>query len=296
MLNSTATVENGRAPMPVSFDSKGVLRLVEKHRDKRGGLIAMLGEIQAEHGYLPEPALRMVSEQTGRALEEIYGVATFYRSFSLEPRGKHLVCACMGTACHVRGASRVVDAFERKLGIAAGETTADKAFSLETVNCLGACALGPVVVIDGRYHSKVKRAAVGDLLENAEQRNGELAASDDDGRFPLRVSCPHCRRELNDAVHPLDDLPSIGLKAVCNGGAGRVNLSSVYGSRSVAAEFQIPKGAVVEFHCPDCQALLSARSECWSCGAPMSSLKVIGGGVINFCSRRGCPEHLLDLP
>ncbi len=281
--------------METLVDSSGVLRLVEKHRGQRGGLIAMLGEIQAEHGYLPEAALRMVSEQTGRSLEEIYGVATFYRSFSLEPRGQHLVCACLGTACHVRGAPRVVDALERKLGITAGQTTADRKFSLETVNCLGACALGPVVVIDGRYHSKVSKAVVGDLVDSAAQGNGSALTGPDHGCFPLSVSCPHCRQELTNEHHSLDDYFSIRLNVTWGGCSGWVELSSLYGSRSVAAEFPIPKGSVVEFQCPHCRARLPSPTDCWDCGAPMVSLRIIGGGTVSFCSRQGCPQHLLDV-
>jgi NADH-quinone oxidoreductase subunit E len=96
---------------------------------------------------------------------DIYGVARFYRSFSLKPRGKHLICACLGTACHVRGAPSVVEEFERQLNIKAGQTTADKEFTLETVNCLGACALGPIVVVDNHYFSNVDMAKVKHILE-----------------------------------------------------------------------------------------------------------------------------------
>ena len=148
-------------------DSKDMLRILEKHTKDRGGLIAILEEIQTEYGYLPEKALRMVGDTTGRSLVDIYGVATFYRSFSLEPRGKHLICACLGTACHVRGAPRVVEEFERQLGIEAGQTTADKEFTLETVNCLGACALGPIVVVDNHYFSNMDTARVKHILEEA---------------------------------------------------------------------------------------------------------------------------------
>ena len=146
-------------------DSKDILRILDKHNDDRGGLIAILEEIQAEYGYLTEKSLRMVSDKTGRSLVDIYGVATFYRSFSLKPRGKHLICACLGTACHVRGAPRVVEEFERQLGIEAGQTTADKVFTLETVNCLGACALGPIVVVDNHYFSNVRTTKVKHILE-----------------------------------------------------------------------------------------------------------------------------------
>ncbi len=129
-----------------------------------GSLIAMLEEIQAEDGYLSEEALRSVAERTGRSLVDVYGVATFYRSFSLKPRGRHLICACLGTACHVRGAPGIVEELERCLGVKAGETTSDGEFTLETVNCLGACALGPIIVVDGRYFSNVDQAGVKDIV------------------------------------------------------------------------------------------------------------------------------------
>ena len=148
-------------------DSQDILGILEKHDGGGHGLIAILEEIQAKHGYLSEKALRTLGDRTGHSLVDIYGVATFYRSFSLQPRGKHLISAGLGTACHVRAAPRIVEELERQLGIKAGETTPDKEFTLETVNCLGACALGPVVVVDGRYFSHVDTAAVKRILEAA---------------------------------------------------------------------------------------------------------------------------------
>ena len=152
---------------PEDGDLRDILAILNKHHEDGHGLIAILDEIQRKYGYLPENALRTVGERTGRSLVDIYGVATFYRSFSLEPRGKHLISACLGTACHVRGAARIVEQLERQLGIKTGETTPDKEFTLETVNCLGACALGPVVVIDGHYFSNVDMAGVNRILKKA---------------------------------------------------------------------------------------------------------------------------------
>ncbi|MFH1010718.1 MAG: NAD(P)H-dependent oxidoreductase subunit E, partial [bacterium] len=114
-----------------------ILGIVERHRKDQGSLIAMLQDIQARYNYLPAEALRIVAEQTNRSSVDIYSVATFYRAFSLEPRGKHLVSVCLGTACHVRGAPRVAEEVGKQLGIKAGETTPDKMFTMETVNCLG---------------------------------------------------------------------------------------------------------------------------------------------------------------
>ena len=137
-----------------------LMGIVAKHREKRGGLIAILQEIQSRYSYLPEHALRLVAENTGHSLTDVYGVATFYRAFSLKPRGKHLVTACLGTACHVRSGAVIAGELERVLEIKAGETTEDGMFTLETAACLGACALGPIVVVDGEYYSKVKKADV----------------------------------------------------------------------------------------------------------------------------------------
>ena len=109
--------------------------------------------------------LEYVAQRLDIPLSKIYYLSTFYRAFSLEPRGKHLINVCLGTACHVRGAARLVDRLESDLGISAGKTTADLTFSLETVNCLGACALGPVVVIDGEYFGQMGPEQVDDLLQ-----------------------------------------------------------------------------------------------------------------------------------
>ncbi len=143
-----------------------VARILAGHDGAHGALIAVLEEVQSEYGYLPEEALRAVAGQTGRSLVDIYAVATFYRSFSLNPRGRHVIYVCLGTACHVRGAPMVVEEFERRLGIKAGETTHDGEFTLDTVNCLGACALGPIVVVDGRYFSNVDTAEVKGILKD----------------------------------------------------------------------------------------------------------------------------------
>ena len=151
----------------VAVAESEILDLVGRHNPDCGGLMAILEEIQAAYGYLPEAALRLVANATNRSLVDVYGVATFYRSFSLHPRGRHHVCACLGTACHVRNAPSIVEELERQLGIRAGETTSDREFTLETVNCLGACALGPIVVVDGKYYSKVDVAAVKRILDDA---------------------------------------------------------------------------------------------------------------------------------
>ncbi|GAI07328.1 unnamed protein product [marine sediment metagenome] len=134
-------------------------------RDK-GMLISILQDIQAEYNYLPREALMEVSQGLDVPLSQVYSVATFFRSFSLTPRGRHLINVCLGTACHVRGAVRILEEIERELGIKPGETTENVKFSLETVNCVGCCALGPVVIIDGGHSGQMKTNKVKPLLEN----------------------------------------------------------------------------------------------------------------------------------
>ncbi|MEA1997474.1 MAG: NAD(P)H-dependent oxidoreductase subunit E [Gemmatimonadota bacterium] len=126
-------------------------RIIDHHRHERGPLVLVLQDINLELGYLPMPCLKYVSRELNISLSMIYHVATFYKAFSLEPRGEHVIKVCLGTACHVRGAQRVLEALENRLEIKAGQTTEDRKFTLETVNCLGACAMGPVAVIDDRY-------------------------------------------------------------------------------------------------------------------------------------------------
>jgi len=225
----------------------------------------------------------------------VYGVATFYRSFSLKPRGKHLIFACLGTACHVRGAPRVVEEFERQLGIKSGQTTADMEFTLETVNCLGACALGPVVVIDGHYFSKVRKSKVSQLLENARNGNGKLQIEKDKRIFPINVNCPHCNRGLKDETFFIDGQPSIRVTISSNHKQGWLRLSCLYGSYNFDCEFDVPKDSVVTFICPHCDVEFHSTVDCSICAAPMVPMFIDGGGIVQICSRRGCKNHLLDL-
>jgi NADH:ubiquinone oxidoreductase subunit E len=139
--------------------------IVEKNGEKKAALIPILQDVQDKYNYLPEDALRIVSELLCIPLIDVYCLATFYKSFSLTPRGKHLINVCLGTACHVRGAPRILEEVKRRLGIAEGETTEDKEYSLATVNCLGACALGPVVVVDDVYHGQMTIRKVSSLLK-----------------------------------------------------------------------------------------------------------------------------------
>jgi NADH-quinone oxidoreductase subunit E len=129
-------------------------------------LVSILQEVQAAYNYLPKEGLTRVSEGLGVPLSQVYSVATFFKAFSLKPRGRHSIAVCLGTACHVRGAVRILENIERELGINRGETTEDLKYTLETVNCVGACALGPMVIIDGEYHGQMKTDKVKSLLEN----------------------------------------------------------------------------------------------------------------------------------
>jgi len=293
-------LENGSAggisaPRAEGVDAKDIVDIVNKHGEERAALISILGEIQARYRYLPEDALRIVADKTGCPLVDVYGAATFYRSFSLKPKGKHLICACLGTACHVRGAPRVAEEFQHRLGIRPGETTPDKEFTLETVNCLGACALGPVVVIDGHYFSKVRKSGVKQLIDDAMEGFDKVDVAQDMRIFPIEVGCPHCNQSLMDEGFPIDGHPSICIVVSFDHKRGWLRLSSLYGSYNIAAEHDIPTGTAANFFCPRCNSELIGSWKCPACDAPMVSMTVRGGGTVQICSRRGCKSHLLDI-
>lgn len=127
--------------------------VIDKYEGNESNLIQILLEIQREERWLPKDTLERVGQRLGIPLTQIYHIATFYKAFSLVPRGRHSVSVCTGTACHVRGAPRLLDRVTESLKIEPGQTSEDMYFSLDTVNCLGCCALGPVLVLDGEYHS-----------------------------------------------------------------------------------------------------------------------------------------------
>jgi NADH-quinone oxidoreductase subunit E len=141
-------------------------QIIDKHACDTGVLIQLLLDIQHELNWIPPEAIIRINKRLKIPVSEIYRVASFYTALSLKPRGRHLVRVCSGTACYVRGGPRVLDSVERTLNIRAGETTSDNKFTLETVNCLGCCALGPVVEIDGQYHGKQTSLNVGKLLSS----------------------------------------------------------------------------------------------------------------------------------
>lgn len=137
-----------------------------------GSLIGMLHRVQEKYGYLPENILRELARETDTPLIDIYSVVTFYKSFSLEPKGKHVVYICSGTACHVRGSDKAAEEISRILGVEPGSTTPDGEYSLETVNCLGACALAPLVVVDEDYYGQVTPAKARKLFKNYQKDAG----------------------------------------------------------------------------------------------------------------------------
>jgi NADH-quinone oxidoreductase subunit E len=295
MAPRTASEAQPRTPTRRDVDVGTVKAIVQRHSSDRGGLIAVLEEVQADCGYLPEDALRAVADQTGRSLVDVYGIATFYRFFSLKPRGKHLICACLGTACHVRGSPRVVEELEQQLGIRAGGTTPDGEFTLETVNCLGACALGPVVVIDGVYFSKVKRTGIRALLEEARLGLSRNAEGQGDLAFPVEVSCPQCNHGLMDGAVPIDGRASIRVRASVGPRQSRLWLSSLYGSRRFVADQDLPADQALNLFCPHCHGLLAGTGDCPDCRAPMARLIVQGGGIARLCSRLSCRGAAMEL-
>ena len=277
------------------MNNKQVLEIANKHRHEHGGILAILKEIQDKCGYLPENMLREVAAKTGRSLVDLFAVATFYKAFRLKPRGKHLITVCLGTACHVRGAGAVSEELQSLLNIAPGETTRDKDFTLETVNCLGTCALGPMVVIDGKYFSRVNKSMVAGLIEKAIQGLEMKNILGDKRVFPLEVSCPNCHHSLMDPSYLVDQHPSIKINLSFNDKHGWVRLSSLYGSHNLASEYHIPDDAVAHFFCPYCHSELSGIGACPECNANLGALLVQGGGMVWFCSRRGCKGHALQI-
>ncbi len=149
--------------------------IINRYGAKPSALIMILQDIQSHYNYLPQDKLEVVSERMQVPLAQIYGVATFYKAFSLTPKGKHHICVCTGTACHVRQASVIIDKLERELGIKPGETTPDGEFSFENVNCLGACALGPLVTADGKYYGNMDVNKVDRMLRELSRKEKTAA-------------------------------------------------------------------------------------------------------------------------
>lgn len=150
------------------MDTEAIDRIIDKHRGEPSALIQVLLEIQSEYHWLPREALERVAERLQVPVSRIRHIATFYKAFSLVPKGRHEIHVCMGTACHVRGATRILDTLQDLTGIVPGETDQEMKFSLETVNCLGCCALGPMMVVDGTTHGKLSRSAATKVMKRYE--------------------------------------------------------------------------------------------------------------------------------
>lgn len=146
--------------------------IIKRYGSDKSFIVPILQDVQREFNYLPKDALSAVSSNLNVPISRVYEVATFYKAFSLKPRGRHIALVCLGTACHVRGAERIVGAVERELGISAGGTDEDLQWTLETVGCLGACALGPIVVVDGEYHGQMTSAKASRLIQKIKKADG----------------------------------------------------------------------------------------------------------------------------
>ena len=154
---------------PIDSDYMELDNIIEAQFDsEQEDLIMILQAIQKHYNYIPQPTLAYLSEKIGVPLSKIYGVATFYSTFSLEPRGRNIVSICLGTACHVRGAERVHERIEVTLGIGDGETTEDGRYTLESVRCIGCCSLGPVVKINENVHARIESSEVNTILNQYE--------------------------------------------------------------------------------------------------------------------------------
>ncbi|MCP4600948.1 MAG: NAD(P)H-dependent oxidoreductase subunit E [Proteobacteria bacterium] len=140
-------------------------KIVDNYDKEPSALLAIMQDVQDQERYLPREAMDRIAEKLQVPIARVYQMATFFESFHLEPRGKHICTVCMGTACHVRGATRLVEELERDLDIPSGKTTEDLMFTIEEVNCVGACALGPLVIIDGEYHGTMTSGRLGKVIK-----------------------------------------------------------------------------------------------------------------------------------
>lgn len=163
--STAASLPSSTGGRSLSDKKHKVQSIIDKHGGQKKNLIAMMMDVQTRFNYLPPESLRLIAAALDMPLIDVIGVATFYRAFSLKPRGKHTCLVCLGTACHVRGGPKILEELERRLEIAPGETTKDRRFTLETVACLGCCAIGPVVVIDGDYHGHATIRKIEPILE-----------------------------------------------------------------------------------------------------------------------------------
>ncbi|MBI4595332.1 MAG: NADH-quinone oxidoreductase subunit NuoE [Candidatus Tectomicrobia bacterium] len=150
------------------MDAGKIDSIIETYGPVPSSLIPILQDVQQEYNYLPEDVLEYVASRLGTRLSKVYHVATFYNAFSLKPRGKYVINVCTGTACHVKGAEKIIDELYREIGIKPGETTQDMRFTVQTVRCVGCCSLAPAMVVNKDTHGKVRLGKVAKVLKNYE--------------------------------------------------------------------------------------------------------------------------------
>jgi NADH:ubiquinone oxidoreductase subunit E len=153
------------------MDLEHVEKIIDKYDQKRTALISILHDIQDRYNFLPQEALKKVASKLQVDLTDLFGVATYYKSFSLVPKGRHSITLCLGTACHVRGGPKILMEVKKQLNIAPGQTTADKQFSLNVVNCLGVCAIGPVMFADGKFYGEMNPVKARRIIEKMSKNN-----------------------------------------------------------------------------------------------------------------------------
>lgn len=153
----------------MKYQSEVINEILERYPAKPEYLIFFLQDVQADCGYLSSESMQLISDYTGVPITQVYSVVTFYQSFRLEPKGEHELRVCLGTACHLKGGQRNVEDVERRLNIKVGETTDDMKYTLDTVNCVGACALAPVMLVDGQYEAKVTSGKINKILKKLEK-------------------------------------------------------------------------------------------------------------------------------
>ena len=152
------------------MDTRPVDKIIDHYQEKRTAIISILHDIQDRYSHLPQEALKQVASRLRMNLNDIYGVATFYKSFSLTPKGKHSITLCLGTACHIRGGPKILKEMIKQLNIEPGQTTADKKFSLQAVNCLGVCAIGPVMFVDGKFYGEMNSVKAKRIIEKLDKK------------------------------------------------------------------------------------------------------------------------------
>ncbi len=150
------------------IDMRKVDEIIDRYKGEEGVLIQLLLDLQSEFNWISPEAIAQISEQMRIPKSQIYRIASFYKAMNLKPVGRHIIQVCLGTACQVRGAPKILDRIEENLKIKEGATTSDMRFSLKRVNCLGCCAMGPVIVVDGIYHGKITPLMVENILEQYE--------------------------------------------------------------------------------------------------------------------------------